>query len=565
MTEEQRTLHVLNRLTFGPRPGDMDAVRRAGLERWVGMQLHPESIAENPVLEKKLEPLETLRLDTAAILKDYPVTRIHIQRPPSLDKLLSPDQLQMLKRGTAEEQASVLNALDGTKRREVLIAAGPGIFRTLELRNEADAAQQDDLEAQMKEMRQMMPPVIDLLNDPELRTATSGTYEEKKDLFESMEPAKRQLVAAAMAQQMLIGFPELRRQGSLRHAPQRLVTGDMREGKVLRAIYSTRQLEEVLVDFWFNHFNVDEAKTHVRPLVVSFERDAIRPHVLGTFRDLLLATARHPAMLYYLDNFESAASDRLPGGLPGVTVDRKAKRARGLNENYGRELMELHTLGVKGGYTQADVIAVARCFTGWTVQEPQTNPAFLFAPFLHDMGEKVVLGHKIAAGGGEQDGLQVIEILARHPSTAKFISRKLAQRFVSDDPPGVLVDRMAQVFTRTQGDLRAVLGSLFHSPEFFADGARGAKVKSPLEMVVSAVRAVDADVTDSYLLAQRIADLGESLYGKVEPSGYANTGEGWLSTANLLGRISFAAELMKGSLPGVRVNEEGVRGRTTRK
>jgi len=335
-------------------------------------------------------------------------------------------------------------------------------------------------------------------------------------------------------------------------------------------MYSNRQLEEVLVDFWFNHFNVYEGKNvpllnnSFRALLASYERDAIRPHVLGRFKDLLLATARHPAMLYYLDNWQSMstdAQDRIQVGPFASGVNQiqalppalAARQAHGLNENYGRELMELHTLGVGGGYTQQDVIEVARCFTGWTVRKP-ADPEFLFVDFMHDDGEKVVLGHKIAADGGEQDGLQVIDILAHHPSTARFISRQLAQRFVADDPPQALVDRMAQTFLKTGGDLRAVLETMFSSTEFLSEGAWQAKIKSPFEMVVSAVRATGADAIDSYALAQKLADLGEPLYGKVEPNGYPLIGDGWLGTADLLGRMSFATALVSGLIPGVKLD-----------
>jgi uncharacterized protein (DUF1800 family) len=262
---------------------------------------------------------------------------------------------------------------------------------------------------------------------------------------------------------------------------------------------------------------------------------------------MLLATARHPAMLFYLDNWQSQAPREdvpIPAGV----------RRPGLNENYGRELMELHTLGVNGGYTQNDVIAVARAFTGWTIYDPQKFAEFQFNPAVHDRKEKVVLGHTIPAMGGEQDGLDVLDILAHHPSTATFISRKLAQRFVADDPPQALVDRMAASFTKTDGDLRAVLHAMFSSPEFVSEGAWQAKLKSPLEMVVSAARALNADVTDTFGLAQRIADLGEPLYGKLEPTGYPNTGDAWTNTAGVLGRINFATALGAGQIPGLKVD-----------
>jgi uncharacterized protein (DUF1800 family) len=333
----------------------------------------------------------------------------------------------------------------------------------------------------------------------------------------------------------------------------------LREARLYRALYSNRQLEEVLTDFWFNHFNVDEAKGEPEQVTLaSFENEAIRPHVLGHFKDLLLATARHPAMLHYLDNWTSMAAGLFdvgpfaPGPFGGGFFNQQA---HGLNENYGRELMELHTLGVKGGYTQDDVIAVARCFTGWTIRAPNKQPEFVFAPFMHDSDEKIVLGHKLAAGRGEQDGLDAIDILAHHPSTAQFISRKLAQRFVADNPPAALVDRMAKTFLKTDGDLRAVLETMFTSREFFSEDAWQAKVKSPLEMVVSALRATGAETADSFSLAQRVTEMGEPLYGKLEPSGFKDNAETWLSTASVVARISFANALVAGQVPGVRIDK----------
>ena len=238
-----------------------------------------------------------------------------------------------------------------------------------------------------------------------------------------------------------------------------------------------------------------------------------------------------------------------------------ARQAHGLNENYGREVMELHTLGVNGGYTQDDVIAVARCFTGWTIRDPDAIRSSSSRLSCTIIGEKTVLGHKIAAGGGEQDGLQVIDILAHHPSTAKFISRELAQRFVADDPPQALVDRMAQTFTKTDGDLRAVLETMFTSPEFFSEGAWQAKIKSPFEMVVSAVRAMGGEASDAFTLVQKIADMGEPLYSKLEPTGYPNTGDAWLSTAGIMGRMNFSAALASGQVPGVKVDPARLAGK----
>jgi uncharacterized protein (DUF1800 family) len=231
-----------------------------------------------------------------------------------------------------------------------------------------------------------------------------------------------------------------------------------------------------------------------------------------------------------------------------------SRQAHGLNENYGRELMELHTLGVNGGYTQDDVVNVARCFTGWTIRAPNTKPEFTFAAFMHDNDEKTVLGHKIPAGGGEQDGLEVINILAHHPSTAHFISQELAQRFVADEPPAALVDRMAKIFIKTDGDLRAVMEVLLTSREFFSEGAWQAKMKSPLEMVASAVRVTGGDASDTFTLAQKVADMGEPLYSKLEPTGFKDSADTWLSTASVMARIGFANALVAGQVPGVKVD-----------
>jgi uncharacterized protein (DUF1800 family) len=379
-----------------------------------------------------------------------------------------------------------------------------------------------------------------------------GTEQEKMALLNSLDPEKRkQVLRAPGGPQMFNTIPQLRREAMAASQPQQLVNAELIENKLYRAVYSNRQLEEVLVDFWLNHFNVFNGKGQTRVLLTSYERDAIRPHVLGKFRDMLLATARHPAMLIYLDNAQSQVPrEDLP--LPIVGPNQVPPRRPGLNENYGRELMELHTLGVDGGYTQEDVIAVARAFSGWTVFDPQRVGEFQFNPGGHDRKEKIILEHKLPAGRGEQDGIDVINILSRHPSTAKFISKKLAQRFVSDDPPQALIDRMAATFTKTDGDLRAVLQTLFNSVEFSSEGAWQTKMRSPLEMVVGAVRVLNAETTDTFVLAQRIAELGQPLYGKVEPTGYPNTGESWASTSGILGRINFATALTAGQVQGVK-------------
>jgi len=296
-----------------------------------------------------------------------------------------------------------------------------------------------------------------------------------------------------------------------------------------------------------------------RILTTAYQRDAIRPHVFGKFRDLLEATAESPAMLFYLDNWQSISPDRAQDGPRGGRFARqfakqKGKQARGLNENYARELMELHTLGVDGGYTQKDIIEVARCFTGWTISQPNRGGEFIYNDRVHDKGEKTVLGVKIPAGGGREDAEKVLDILARHPSTARFISTKLAQKFVADDPPPALIERMAKTFHDTDGDIRAVMSAMLESKEFFSEGAFRAKVKTPLELVVSAVRATNAQVDFAIPLATQIAQLGEPLYRKIEPTGYSSANAEWVNSAALLARMNFALALTANRVPGSKMD-----------
>jgi uncharacterized protein (DUF1800 family) len=369
----------------------------------------------------------------------------------------------------------------------------------------------------------------------------------------------------------------------------REVLAELTQQKILRAAYSERQLDEVMTDFWFNHFNVFAGKGATQQYLTEYERDVIRPHALGKFRDLLGATAHSPAMLFYLDNWQSADPDapnarpqarpgagffgrpgrnarigaRLPVPMPGPmrqnpNAPNAQRQKRGLNENYGRELMELHTLGVDGGYMQEDVINVARAFTGWTIMAPRQGGTFRFEPRLHDAREKIVLGQKIKAGGGESDGEKVLDILARHPSTAKFISTKLARRFVSDTPPPALVERAAARFRETDGDIREVVRTILTSPEFFSAGAYRAKVKSPFEFVVSAIRASGAEVWDAMPVAQAVRQLGMPLYMCQPPTGYSDKAEAWVNTGALLNRMNFALQLVGGRMRGLQPGTSAV-------
>ena len=373
---------------------------------------------------------------------------------------------------------------------------------------------------------------------------------------------------------------------------QRTVIGELSQQRILRAAYSERQLQEVMVDFWMNHFNVFVGKGQVRLYLTEYERDAIRPRVLGKFRDLLGATAASPAMLFYLDNWQSAAAPDAPTSPPADRMGAQPRRRpvmrdpnairrpgqgprpfpapeatdstaanangpqpavmrrRGLNENYARELMELHTLGVDGGYTQKDVQEVARAFTGWTIATPRLGGTYRFEPRFHDDGEKVVLGHRIKAGGGRKDGEEVLNLLARHPSTARFIATKLARRFVADEPPSALVARAADRFKATDGDIREVVRVIVTSPEFLA--SQRAKTKNPFEFVVSAVRVTRLEVTNALPLVQSLRDLGMPIYGAQPPTGYSDKAEAWVNSGALLNRMNFAVALTSGQMRALR-------------
>jgi uncharacterized protein (DUF1800 family) len=326
--------------------------------------------------------------------------------------------------------------------------------------------------------------------------------------------------------------------------PQAVVT-ELQRAAFLRAVYSRRQLYERMVRFWENHFSVYVNKDADRLYLTSFDRDTIRPFALGNFRALLGATAHSPAMLFYLDNWQS-------GVAKGPLLGTPSRRSGGLNENYARELLELHTLGVNGGYTQEDVEEVARCFTGWTIYKTNDAGLFMFDPTQHDDGEKIVLGHRIPAGGGIADGEMVLDILARHPSTAHFIATKLARMLISDDPPESVVRRAAAVFLESNGSIAATVRSIVTSREFANPRTYEAKVKSPFEYAVSAVRSLGANTDGGRPILDWIARMGEPIFGRVTPDGYPDRADSWLSTGTLFERMNFAIALVGNIIPGTR-------------
>jgi uncharacterized protein (DUF1800 family) len=337
---------------------------------------------------------------------------------------------------------------------------------------------------------------------------------------------------------------------TLYNADQRsiaVILDQLYTAKLIRSVHGQNQLQEVLVDFWFNHFNVYIQDGFARFSTAAYEREAIRPHALGRFRDLLGATAAHPAMLYFLDNYLSRA-----------TVNTGGRVVRGLNENYGRELMELHTIGVDAGYTQEHVIDAARCFTGWGIDNLSTSGRFVYRPQAHDTGAKSVFGLNLPAGGGKDDGDKLLDYLASHPKTATFIAKKLAQRFVSDDPPPRVVDSAARAFASTGGDIREVMRAILGSAEFWAEAFGSGKPKTPLEFVASALRAADADVSTGRAVVAYLQNMGMPLYSCVPPTGYSNRGADWINPSSQLYRMNFGLDLAAGAIAGVSADVRGV-------
>lgn len=524
--ENRKILHVLNRLGYGARPGDVEKVKAMGLDKYIETQLAPDRIPDT-VVEGKVKGLTVFGMTTAEVFAKYPNPNVLLQR---IDREMRRDE----KPGENTDQASERS--QGERRRRL-----QEIYRTYNLR-----------------------PPNELLP---------------------------QIVA----------------------------------NRLLRAVYSERQLQEVMVDFWQNHFNVFSGKQASRWYIPSYERDVLRKHALGSFKDLLTATAQHPAMLFYLDNFESVAPtvnnradnrqmervqravrngnitpqmrERLRQRFPGLSDAEIESRIRdmqnspqnqqprrGINENYARELMELHTLGVDGGYTQTDIVEVAKAFSGWTIADPRgfrrsaadmitgeenrnlerlqrqsgipdglESGEFYFNARWHASGPKTVLGEKVNEGG-MKDGLKVIDILASHPSTARHIAKKLAVKFVSDKPSDDLVERIATAFTDSKGDIRTTLRAVFKDEEFISPRNHRAKIKTPFELAVSAIRTIGADTNSSPALMALLQKLGEVPYGYQAPTGYPDTAENWVNTGALLERLNYAVALSSNRIPGTRVN-----------
>jgi len=536
LNADEAIFHALNRLAYGPRPGDVERVRQMGLAKWIDQQLNPNSI-DDKALEARLEDYPTLKMSSAKLMEDYP-------QPKQAEK-------EAAKRAQAQleqEQQRRSDAAAAIVAKDMKTTPAPKETTAAETNQPAAAAPTDGVDASVPSpMKQ----------DPALENSRAKGAG-KRDVLGGGDPNN---VPRAIAEDS--------------KRPQRVVA-ELAMSKVTRAIYSERQLQQVMDDFWFNHLNVFAGKGEDRYYLIGYERDVIQPHTLGKFKDLLTASAKSPAMLFYLDNFLSAdpleaqreARERYArqmaryrgwGPRPIPPSAQQKKNDRGLNENYGRELMELHTLGVDGGYTQKDVTEVARCFTGWTIDKPRLNPQFKFDERLHDPNPKVVLGKKIHAGG-MKDGEEVIDLLVHDAATARFISTKLARRFVSDTPPPALVDRMAKTFAESDGDIKAVMHTMIYSPEFWSRETYRAKIKTPFELVVSAARALGTDVDMPQPLVGWVGRIGEPIYQCQPPTGYADKADAWVNTGALLNRLNFSLALAGNKMRGSRTDVAALLG-----
>lgn len=544
LNDDQKIMHVLNRLGFGARPGDVAKVKEIGLQKYIDRQLDPSSI-DDAVAENKVKDLDVFEMSTAELFGKYP------------------------------NPGALLQQLDGQRKN----------LQPNQTNGNQPPAQQDPGEM------------------------TQAQQKERRDRIQELY-AKYDLKPAAK------------------------IVPEIIANRVLRAVYSERQLQEVMVDFWQNHFNVYAGKAAVRWFIPSYERDVLRKNALGNFKDLLVDTAQHPAMLFYLDNFESVSPNtQTPGnnanaqrrqqyiknggqitpqmrerikqqtGATDAQIDQRIKdgrenppaaqqkQKRGINENYARELMELHTLGVDSGYTQKDIVEVAKCFTGWTIADPRgyrraaaatiqgtedkrldrlqrqqgvpdnvDSGEFYFNSRWHETGPKMFLGQKIDEGG-MKDGLKVLDILVDQPATAKFIARKLAIKFVSDNPSEGLVSRVADAFRKSKGDIKTTLRAIFNDKEFFAPETYRAKIKSPFELAVSSIRTLGAETNASPALLAMLNKLGEVPYGYQAPTGYPDTAEDWVNTGALLERLNFAVAIASNRIPGTCVDLTGFNGK----
>jgi uncharacterized protein (DUF1800 family) len=524
LTRDEQILEILNRFTYGPRPGDLEHIRTVGISQWFSEQLNPWQI-DDSALDRRLDDYPAMKLPIAKLMELYPNQQ------------------------TIRATMNGRNGIPGGEGEKALYKTQEERYKEKKNGKDQPAADSDPAPLPFE-----IPALLAMSPGDRFNALTKLTPPQLGLLRKRLQPEQREQLTAGFTPHQIEVIAAF-------NGPAAVVAGELVQTKILRDIYSERQLNEVMVDFWLNHFNVYMKKSQQAPyFITSYERDVIRPRALGHFENLLAATAMSPAMLNYLDNASSIGPHSRAASPGPETYGRFARprprqqnKASGLNENYARELMELHTVGVNGGYTQHDVTEVARVFTGWTLGAGPGGGQPIRAEFdmsKHEPGDKMVLGVKIKQDGPEE-GMKVLHLLATSPQTAHFISTKLAIRFVSDDPPPAMVERMAQAFLKTNGDIRQVLVAMIQSPEFFSRATYRAKVKTPQDYVISAVRASGAEVQSAGALAAAIAELGQPLYGMQTPNGYSMKADPWNSTAALISRMNFALALSSNRVTGV--------------
>jgi len=592
LTPDQRALHALNRLTFGPRPGDVAAVEAVGLDKWIDGQLNPETI-DDSALEGRLAAYPAMRLSQHELVERFPSNAMIRQAEQGkrgipwnpVEKAIYNDQIALLKerqqkqaeakaaqgtgyrvqgtgtvaqsssmgagpmssQGAMEGQAAAPSTENGTQSNSMIASSGaqggdmgPPPAPDMMPMAAAAAPPAPSIQEQENKLYADLDAtnVVNLPPDQRVKKLIEMRPLEFRDFLQHLSKPDRVALFAGLT-------PEQKETVFALISPQLVVGGEVLVTRLLRDIYSERQLEAVMTDFWLNHFNVYLKKGEFAPwYLADYQDKVIRPHAMGKFEDLLDATAHSPAMLFYLDQSESVGPHSFAAWRAMMTPagPNGKQRPLGLNENYARELMELHTLGVDGGYTQRDVTEMAKIFTGWGIDHGEQGGEFLFNPRRHEPGQKVVLGYRIQ-DGGEHEGLAMLHMLAVSPVTAHHVSLQIAQRFVSDTPPPALVDGMAATWVKTGGDIREVLRTMLQSPEFWSQDAYRAKVKTPEEYVISAVRATGGEVVHPAALVEAIGQLGMPLYGCQTPNGYSWMADAWLNSGELLDRMNFSLAL----------------------
>jgi uncharacterized protein (DUF1800 family) len=565
LTEQERAMHALNRLTFGPRPGDLERIQAIGVKQWVEMQLNPEQI-DDSLLDARLQSFPAMRLSQQDLLQAFPsaavvravadgkvplpsdrVERAIYQnqvvayeekrqkqaqeaaaRQPGSEPIAGAETTGQAAPSTMAPPAPADNGQENAKASESVMADAMAL---------EDVASSPSITVHEQKLYADLAStqIVNLSPDQRLERLVSMKPGQIRGFIKGLTPEERvQLTAGMTAQQKETVVALLN--------PTLLVAGELLQARLVTDIYSQRQLQSVMTDFWLNHFNVYLKKGQFAPwYLVDYQQNVIAPRAMGKFEDLLVATAKSPAMLFYLDNHTSIGPHSLAAERAQANPAAK-NRDPGLNENYARELMELHTLGVDGGYTQKDVTEVAKVFTGWTIEEPRKGAAFTFNERRHEPGPKYVMGQSIQENG-EQEGLAVLHQLATSPATAHHLSQQLAERFVSDTPPPALVDRMAKTYLHTDGDIRQVLRTMFTSPEFWSREAYRAKVKTPEEFVISAVRATGGEVERPAVVLNAMNQLGMPFFGCQTPNGYSWAPAGWVNSGDLISRINIALAL----------------------